>query len=236
MKEAEVEKLRTKLDTQTSRSMHLKREITELQKEILANIKAQKEISELREKEHAFFEETKPKIEIGLEGVKKALKVLREYYSQDDKGNSAGGASSGVMSMLEVIESDFAKGLAGMVAQEESSQAEYEKQTRDNTEAKALKDQGVIFKTKEMKALDKSTAESSTDLDGVQSELDAVNEYFAKIQEECVAKPDTYEERRKRQEQMMKGLKDAQDILEARAAFVQGTRHMRGTRLLHSTD
>jgi len=229
MKEAEVEKLRTKLDTQTSRSMHLKREITELQKEILANIKAQKEISELREKEHAFFEETKPKIELGLEGVKKALKVLREYYSQDDKGNSAGGASSGVMSMLEVIESDFAKGLAGMVAQEESSQAEYEKQTRDNTEAKALKDQGVIFKTKEMKALDKSTAESSTDLDGVQSELDAINEYFAKIQEECVAKPDTYEERRKRQEQTLQGLREAQEILEGRAALLQYSRRMRGS-------
>merc|ERR1719506_723881 len=104
MKEAEVEKLRTKLDTQTSRSMHLKREITELQKEILANIKAQKEISELREKEHAFFEETKPKIEIGLEGVKKALKVLREYYSQDDKGNSAGGACK---ALREIRFNDF---------------------------------------------------------------------------------------------------------------------------------
>merc|ERR1719321_432832 len=138
--------------------------------------------------------------------------------------------------MLEVIESDFTKGLSALVEGEEAAQSEYEEQTHENQVAKAVKEKDVTYKTQEAKALDKSTAESSTDRDGVQSQLDAVNEYFAKIREECVAKPDTYEERRKRQEQMMKGLKDAQDILEARAAFVQGTRHMRGTRLLRITE
>merc|ERR1719183_608822 len=103
--------------------------------------------------------------------------------------------------MLEVIETDFSKGLAALEAQEETSQAEYEKQTHENNEAKKIKETDVMIKIKEAKSLDKSTAESSTDLDGVQSELDAINEYFGKIQEECVAKPDTYEERRKRQQQ-----------------------------------
>lgn len=87
----------------------------------------------------------------------------------------------------------------------------------------------MVFKTKEAKSLDKATSESSSDLEGVQTELDAINEYFSKIQQECVAKPDTYEERRKRQQLTMQGLKDAAQILEGNTALLQGTRRMRGS-------
>jgi len=235
IKEALEEKLTTKIDTQTSRSMNLKRQVAELQKELLANSKTQKDMDSMRQEEHAVFEKTKPELEQGLEGVKKALKVLREYYSQDeDKPQAKGGAGGGVISMLEVIESDFSKGLASLVAQEETSQGEYEAQTAENQKAKAIKEKDVVFKTTERKGLDKSTSESSADLDGVQNELDAINEYYAKIQEECVAKPDSYEERRKRQQQTLQGLQDAAQILEGKAALIQGSRRMRGT-FLHGS-
>merc|ERR1719160_1961318 len=187
----------------------------------------------MRREEHALFHKTKPELEQGLDGVKKALKVLREYYSQDeDKDHDAeGGAGAGVISMLEVVESDFAKGIAALEDQEETARTDYEAQTRENNKAKALKEQDVTFKTKEAKSLEKSTSESSTDLDGVQTELDAIREYFNKIQEECVAKPDSYQERRKRQQQTLQGLQDAAQILEGRAALLQGTARFRGTRL-----
>lgn len=230
VKEALEEKLTTKIDTQTARSLNLKRQVAELQKELLANSKTQKDMDRMRQEEHAVFEKTKPELEQGLEGVKKALKVLREYYSQDeDKPQAKGGAGGGVISMLEVIESDFSKGLASLVAQEETSQGEYDAQTQENQKAKAIKEKDVVFKTTERKGLDKSTSESSADLDGVQNELDAINEYYAKIQEECVAKPDSYEERRKRQQQTLQGLQDAAQILEGKAALFQGSRRMRGT-------
>lgn len=231
IKEALVEKLSTKIDTQTSRSIDLKREVSELQKAMLANEKTQKQMDAMRSKERAVFEKSKPELEQGLEGVKKALKVLREYYSQDEEKShdAAGGAGAGVISMLEVIESDFSKGIASLVAAEDAAQAEYDKQTADNKEAKAIKTQDVVFKTKEAKALDKSTSESSADLDGVQTELDAINQYYAKIQEECVAKPDSYEERRKRQEQELQGLREASDILAESSALIQGPKRLRHT-------
>merc|ERR1719199_1947494 len=110
--------------------------------------------------------------------------------------------------MLEVIASDFTKNLAAL-EEEETAQAAYEQQTHENQIAKTIKEKEVTFKTKEASALDKSTSESSSDLDGVQTELDAINQYYGKIQQECIAKPDTYQERVKRQEQELKGLKDA---------------------------
>jgi hypothetical protein len=239
-KESSVERLSTKIDTQTSKSMNLRRQVADLQKELLSIIATQKDMDVMRQDEHAAFLKMKPEMEEGVEGVKKALSVLRDYYAkgeeEENTENSQRGGGSGVISMLEVIESDFTKGLAALEEGESAAQSEYENQTHENQLAKATKEKDVTYKTKQAKALDKSTAESSTDRDGVQSQLDAVNEYYAKIQEECVAKPDTYEERRKRHEEMLKGLKDAQDILEARAAFVQGPRRMRGTRAHRSKD
>jgi hypothetical protein len=233
VKKALEDKLQTKIDTQTSHSMNLKRQVADLQRNLLAIQQTQKEMGAMRSEEHALYQKTKPELELGLDGVKKALKVLREYYSQeeDKEHDAASGAGAGVISMLEIVESDFAKGIAALEDQEETARTDYEAQTRENNKAKAIKEQDVIFKTKEAKSLEKSTAESSTDLDGVQTELDAIREYFNKIQEECVAKPDTYQERRKRQQQTLQGLQDAAQILEGRAALVQSMARLRGTHL-----
>merc|ERR1712072_849621 len=114
-------------------------------------------------------------MEQGLEGVKLALKVLRDYYAKEDKGHEAAeGAGGGIIGMLEVIESDFSKGLAEMNTAEETAQAEYEKITKENEIAKVTKEQDVKYKTKEAKSLDKAVAELTADREGLQTELDAV--------------------------------------------------------------
>jgi len=48
-----------------------------------------------------------------------------------------------------------------------------------------------------------------------------VLEYFAKINDRCIAKPETYEDRRARREAEISGLKEALQILESETAFVQ---------------
>merc|ERR1719235_2067391 len=122
--------------------------------------------------------ETKAKKEEGLEGVKLALKVLREYYAKEGKAHEAqDGAASGIIGMLEVVESDFSKGLAEMIAIEEAAVAEYEKMTKENEIAKTTKEQDVKYKTKEAKSLDKAVAELTSDREGLQTELDAVLDY-----------------------------------------------------------
>lgn len=230
-KTSEVDKLQTRIDTQSSESLSLREQVSILQKELLAIMSTQQEMDRMRKEEHALVLKTKPELEQGREGIKKALKVLRKYYSQeDDKSHDAqdsGGTS--IIGMLEVVESDIAKAIANLDEQEDSSQAQYVEQTNENNLAKAVKTQDVTYKTKQTKALSKVTSESSTDLDGVQTELDAVNEYYAKIQEECIAKPKSYEERRKRQGTTLQGLQDAMQILQGKAALAQqNARRLRG--------
>merc|ERR1719207_499071 len=158
----------------------------------------------------------------GVEGVKLALKVLREYYAKGDKAHSsADGAGSGIIGLLEVCESDFSKGLAEMTATEEAAASEYDKETKENEITKATKEQDAKYKTKEAKGLDKETAEATADRSGVQEELDAVMEYYKGIKDRCIAKPETYEERVKRRTAEIAGLKEALKILEGEAVLLQ---------------
>jgi hypothetical protein len=233
VKTASVEKLTTKVDSQSSESMNLKEQVALLQKEVAGIMTTQKEIDAMRKSEHAQYLKTKPELEMGQEGVKKSLQVLRQYYAQDeDKDHDAKeGAGGTIIHMLEVVESDFAKSIASIEEMEQAAQAQYEEQTHENEVTAKVKQQEVIHKGKTASALDKDTSETSTDLDSVQSELDAVNEYFAKIQEECLANKDPYEDRRKRHEVTLQGLKDAHNMLSeaSGAAFTQqNTRRLRG--------
>merc|ERR1712129_500042 len=108
------------------------------------------------------------------------------------------GAGQGIISILEVCESDFAENLAKENTEESDAQTEYDKTTQENKVAKTLKEQDEKFK------------------------------------ERCIAKPETYEERKRRREAEIKGLQEALSILENETAFMQrkSRRHMRGTLVL----
>merc|ERR1719361_3208001 len=107
--------------------------------------------------------------------------------------------------------------------------AEYEKTTQENRVTKTLKDQDVAYKTRAYKGLDKRVAENSADRESTNSELSAVLDYYSKIKERCIAKPETYESRAARREAEIAGLKEALTILEDETAFMQ-----RATRGVHS--
>merc|ERR1719253_1827054 len=223
-KEAAIEKLSTAIDSMTAKSAKLKEEVATLQKELAALARAQAEMDKLRAEEKAAFEVNSAEMKKGVKGVKLALKVLREYYAKDDKAHSsADGASSGIIGLLEVCESDFSKGLAEMIANEESAINDYESTTKENEIEKATKGQDVKYKTKEAKSLDKDTTEATADRAGVQEELDAVNQYYKGIKERCIAKAETYEERVKRRTAEIAGLKEALTILDGEAVLLQRT-------------
>merc|ERR1711953_893976 len=142
----------------------------------------------------------------------------------------ATGAGTGIINILEVCESDFAENLAKEETEEDDAQSEYDKTTQENKVMKALKDQDVKYKTQEIKALAKALTELSADKESADTEHAAVMEYYGKIKERCIAKPETYEERKKRREAEIAGLKEALSILENETALVQrkSRRHMRG--------
>merc|ERR1719359_2804310 len=98
-------------------------------------------MDKIRMEEKAAFTTNKAEMEEGLEGVKLALKILREYYAKEDKAHGAAeGAGGGIIGMLEVIESDFTKGLAELISTEEAAAAEYDKVSKENAIMKTTKE------------------------------------------------------------------------------------------------
>jgi len=221
-KASEIEKLSTKIDQSISRSDQLKEEVAALQAGLAKLARAQAEMDAIRREESSLYAANKAEMEKGIEGVKMALKILSEYYSKEGGGHTAAsGAGSSIIGLLEVVESDLTKGLAEMTGTEDSAQSTYEAETKANEIDKTEKDQSVKYKTKEYKNLDKSAAELATDRAGVQTELDAVSAYLKSLHAQCDAKAEPYAERKARREAELAGLKQALQILEGEAVFLQ---------------
>merc|ERR550514_1550323 len=129
-----------KIDSMSARSATLKSEVKALQNELAELARRQAEMDKIRSEEKAVYDANRPEIEEGIEGVKLALKVLKEYYAKEDKSHEAAeGAASGIIGLLEVVESDFTKSLAEMIATEEAAVSEYERETKENEVLKATK-------------------------------------------------------------------------------------------------
>merc|ERR1719271_207991 len=219
-KQSDLDDLNTKIDAATSKIAKLKEDIATLQAELAAIAKAQKEATAMRAEEAAAWKEAKADYESGVEGVGMALQVLRDYYAEKEEAfvqtthDKATGAASGIIGMLEVVESDFSKNLAEGSAAEAMAVEAYEKLTRDNEIATTEKETAVKYKTKDQKETEAALIGLKEDKEGTQKELDAILEYWDKLQPMCVAKPESYAERKKRREAEIAGLKEALRILE----------------------
>merc|ERR1740138_1587264 len=194
--------------------------------------KARAEADALRAEENAAYKKNSAEMAEGIEGVKKALEVLREYYSKDGKSHQeAEGAASGIIGLLEVVESDFTKGLTEMTTQEETAAANYVAYVKEDDIQKVTKEQDVKYKTQEAAGLDKRVSELSGDLETVTDELNAVLETLEKLHKMCDAKAETYAERKQRRDDEIAGLKQALEILDNVSLIQKASRHtLRGTR------
>jgi len=251
--EGVVTKLTSKIDLAAAKSAELKGEVKTLSAELAALADEQASMDAIRAEEKAAFDKAKAELSAGIAGVQKAIGVLKDYYeggsallqkagdfdafmqqpAAPKKHSASGGAGGSIIDILEVCESDFTKNLAAEETEEAHAVAVYEKTTQDNKLAKTMKSQDVVYKTKEYKGLDKSISDLSGDRDTTNTELSAVLDYYAKIKDRCIAKPESYEERKARREAEVNGLKEALSILEDETAFMQ--RGKRSLRSRHSS-
>merc|ERR1740129_393986 len=249
--EDDIAKMTSKIDQSAAKSAQLKAEIKALEAELAALAKAQAEMDRIRSETHAEYGQAKADLELGLSGVRKALTTLRDYYGNaasmlqgEIKAGSfmeqpaapvlhskSGGAGGSIIDILEVVESDFATNLAKEESEEADAHSEYEKVSQENAVTKTLKDQDVKYRTKEAKSQVATVTDYSGDRDTTSAELSAVLDYYSKIKDRCIAKPDTYAERASRRQAEIAGLKEALSILEDDTAFVQRKSHsaFRGT-------
>merc|ERR1719262_688748 len=178
--------------------------------------------------EHAVYVSQKAEMEDGLQGVKLALKILKEYYGSEADHEAATGAGEGIIGLIEVIESDMTKTLTEIEATEKASAAEYDRQTKENEIMAATWSQDVKYKTKEQTELEEQVSQAMSDRSSVQAELDAVLESLKLLEDRCIAKPMTYEERMRRREAEIAGLKEALEILNGEDVLAENERRSAG--------
>merc|ERR1719152_475348 len=94
--------------------------------------------------------------------------------------------STGVVGMLEVILSDFARLESETSSDEDAAQAAYEKFMDDANEDAAVKQAEVDHKTTKKQRTDAALADLKKDLEATQEELSAAMAYYDKLKPDCV--------------------------------------------------
>merc|ERR1719301_498041 len=158
--EGVITKLTSKIDLAAAKSAGLKEDVKTLQAELATLSKEQAEMDSIRAEEKAAYDTAKAELTLGIEGVQKALGVLKDYYQgaafvQNGANfnafmqqpaapkihSAASGAGGSIIDILEVVESDFTKHLATEETEESDAIAVYEKTTQDNKLATTMKSQ-----------------------------------------------------------------------------------------------
>merc|ERR1719428_48846 len=223
----EVDTLKSEIDELTASIAKLTEEITSLSQAVSDLDAAVAKSTEMREEEKAKNAETIEDAQEAQQAVAQALTVLKEFYAKaseatafvqqpevfDEPYRGMGGMAGGVVGMLEVIESDFARVQAETSAAEAKAVKEYEQFMHDSTVDKADKQRDMEHKKTKKTNEEAAVVEQNVDLEGTQKELDAALRYYDKLKPSCVDSGVSYEDRVKRREEEIQSLKEALKIL-----------------------
>jgi hypothetical protein len=200
-------------------------DIATLAKEQQELTKSMQEATEERNQEKKENLQTIKDAKEAQDALGKALAVLKDFYAKQGgfiqkkqvpemkayKGMSE--ASGGVVGMIEVIQSDFARLEAETTASENTAQREYDEFMTDakadiESKHKEEFDKGLLKDQKEyeLKLAKKDLGESQT-------ALDAALEYYAQLKPQCIEVHVSYEERVARRKQEIEALQEAYRIL-----------------------
>lgn len=233
-----IEGIKSRLDRAISGSASLKEDTKDAQAELLSLANLRKQMDAMREEQNKAFETYSADLHQSMKSVMAATGVLKRYYSVDeDRGqallqaHSSGdsrqpqppkkhtkSSSDGqkLIGLLEILEANLATSLTDIENEEEDLIATYKRSVQENEISQAEKQKTVEHKTGQFKALDKATAEMSRDYATASTELQARSEYLGKVETKCKGAwaHETFEERKKKREAELKGLMEAQAVLE----------------------
>jgi cell division septum initiation protein DivIVA len=160
-----------------------------------------------------------------------AVEVLKEFYAKAGEATSLlqqqpespeifdkpytgmQSENGGIVGMLEVIQSDFARLEAETTAAEAQSQKEYDQFMDDSSVDKAQKSKDIEHKTMKKQNEQQALSEKKGDLEGTQKELDAALSYFDKLKPSCIDSGVSYEDRVARRQEEIESLQEALRIL-----------------------
>merc|ERR1719389_1589180 len=128
--------------------------------------------------------------------------------------NGMGGESTGVVGMLEVIASDFARLESETEMAESQAAKEFERFSYMSAEDKAVKTQETEHRTNLQVKKTATLSETEKDLKVTQGQLDSALAYYDKLKPACIYTGEKYEERVARRQAEIEGLEDALKFFE----------------------
>jgi len=232
----EVDDLQAAADKINATIASLGEEVATLNADISSMKKAVSEATAVRTKEKANNTATIADAKAAQAAVAQAINVLQEFYAKagqatalmqegqqqpipeamDSKPYKGMGAESGgVLGMMEVIQSDFARLETETSSAESAAAKEYEEFMDDSTLDITSKEKDVEHKLDRTEREQQKLFETSSDLKAVQTELDAAVKTFEELKPQCADAEASYEEQKRLREEEMATLQQALDSLNA---------------------
>jgi len=226
-KTAKVNKLSASIESLTQDIAAMAKKIQTLKEEQVELTMAMSKATTQRDLEKTTNTDTMKDAAAGEQATKAALVVLKEFYASQGsflqqapemaayRGMSS--AKGGVVGMLEVITSDFARLHADTKASESAAAAEYASFMGDATASKKSK-HDLEFKTSlEKDSTEFEKSQTTKDLESTQIELNMALEYQQYLKPVCLEVHVSYEERVSRRKEELAALKEAYEILDKKA-------------------
>merc|ERR1712038_82729 len=224
-----VETLHAEIDQLEASIAKLTEDIAELTKAVADLDAAMSKATTIRQEEKATNAQTVKDAGEAQTAVAQALTVLKEFYAKageatalvqqpapeifDAPYKGMQSENGGVVGMLEVIESDFARLEADTKAAEATAQKNYDTFMTDSKVDKAAKAEDIEHKTTKKQDETQALTTKSEDLEGTQKELDAALAYFDKLKPSCVDAGVSYDDRVARRKEEIESLQEALRIL-----------------------
>lgn len=230
-----VETLNAEIDELTASIAQLAEQLAELRTQVSNLDAAMQEATQLRQKEKTKNEETIADAQAAQTAVAQAITVLKDFYGKaaeatsfvqqhakqpeifDEPYTGMQAGNGGVVGMMEVIESDFARLEAETTSSEANGKREYDTFMQDSAIDKEAKTTDIDHKTAKKTDEAEALSQKKADLEGTQKELEAANAYFDKLKPSCVDAGVSYEVRVAQRKAEMESLQEALSILKGEA-------------------
>jgi len=226
--------LTAEVDELTASIAALGEQIAELTKAISELDAAVAEATEVRGAEQSKNTVTIKDAQGAQAAVASALSVLNEFYAKaaeatslvqtkgkiaepeifsDEPYTGMGAESGGVVGMIEVIQSDFARLEAETSAAEAEASKQYDEFMQDSKMDKTQKTADLDHASASKSESETALQEKKVDLEGTQKELDAALAYYEKLKPSCVGENENYDDRVAKRKEEIESLQEALRIL-----------------------
>merc|ERR1740130_2119196 len=155
--------------------------------------------------------------------LEQATSVLKEFYAKAGEASEAAliqqpyqgmqEENGGVVAMIEVLTSDFARLEADTKASEATAVKEYDTFMTDSKTDKASKDTAIEHLTAKKQDHSQALTSNKVDLEQTQNSLDKALAYFDKLKPSCVDSGVTYEDRVQRRKDEIESLQEALKVM-----------------------